>query len=215
MTIDSDEYINIQSASNLFLAGNTNVYFSGNNMVFNSTIRTEITAYDFYFDGSNYLQLASANSFGLTAEDYGEVRGGNLLLLASNTITVTGENLNLSASNTIDLTASNINLNGSLAINNVPYFPFFTANVIATPNNIVLTSNQKDRLYILTGSSTATFSNNLVLADAGFFVNLKNGGNSNITLVDVDGITTLYGSLPDMNSGMVTVYWDGTSLTAY
>jgi hypothetical protein len=184
-------------------------------MVFNSTIQTAITARDFYFDGSNYLQLASANSFAISAGGYGQVTAGNLNLYASNTTTVSGENLNLSASNTIDLTASNINLNGSLAINSVPYFPLFTACVIATPTSINLTSNQKDRLYILTVSGTATFSNNLVLADAGFFVNLKNGGNSNITLVDVDGIFTLYGSLPDMNSGMVTVYWNGTSLTAY
>ena len=222
--------LNLSAGSNLYCNGPNNLVFTSDNMNFYSNIRTDIIAYDFYYTGSNYLQFVAGDIFNLSAGGNGYIGAANLNIGAPANLLLGGPNLILGANeltriysnvftaegtSRIDFTAPAINLNGSLAINSVPYFPLFTANVLSTPCNITLTSNQKDRLYILDGSGTATFSYSLDQADAGFFVNLKNGNVSNITLEGVSGITTLYAPLPDTNSGMVTVLWNGTSLTAY
>jgi len=160
MTIDSEEYINIYSSSNLFLSGNNNVSFSGNNMVFSSTIQAAITARDFYFDGSNYLQLASANSFAISAGGYGQVTAGNLTLYASNTTTVSGETINLIGptivhGNLIPSISDMYSLGSNSAVWKEMFIGPGTIN-ISGPNNTVGTigTDQNAIIYTKTGFAT-------------------------------------------------------------
>jgi hypothetical protein len=95
----------------------------------------------------------------------------------------------------------------------------FRCSVITAPSTLALNPTVRGSTYIVTstGSQTLTMTNTLVLGDAGFFVTLKNGNNStqDITLAGVAGATTLHGAGVITNGQSVTLFWNGTTLTAY
>jgi hypothetical protein len=96
----------------------------------------------------------------------------------------------------------------------------YRCSVIIAPTTLALNPTLLGNTFIVTstGSQTLTITTTgFVIADAGFFVYLKNGNNStqDITLAGVAGATTLHGSGVITNGQIVVLFWNGTTLTAY
>jgi hypothetical protein len=94
----------------------------------------------------------------------------------------------------------------------------YRCSLVAGGTTLALNPTLNGSTYIVTGTGTLTITNTLLLADAAFFVYLKNGTTAapaNITLVGVAGSTTLYQPSASQNGQIVVVFWDGTTLTAY
>ena len=96
----------------------------------------------------------------------------------------------------------------------------FKCSVITAPTTLTLNPTVFGSQYIVTGSGTLTIVFTALLAgDAGFFVTLKSGtaASVDITLAGTGlaGYLILHGRGAFTNGQVATLFWNGTTLTAY
>ena len=95
----------------------------------------------------------------------------------------------------------------------------YRCSVVVAPSTLALNPTLLGNTFIVTGTGTLTITTTgFVIADAGFFVYLKNGtvgATADITLAGVTGATTLHQPSGSQNGQIVVLFWNGTSLVAY
>jgi hypothetical protein len=85
---------------------------------------------------------------------------------------------------------------------------------------ITLTAANRGNTYVLTGNTPqAITQSGLGAADAGYFVNLKNGNSvvsvGNVTITGPTGNLTLFNPTTTTNGGALVLYWTGAAFVAY
>jgi hypothetical protein len=96
--------------------------------------------------------------------------------------------------------------------------------IILAPTSLQPVASQRGQTYIVTsaGAAIVSFANTagtpLTANDAGWYLYIKNGNNTNggdITLTGMSGNTVVHNQTATMNGGIVIVTWNGTAFIAY